>query len=147
MEHSIAHWRSCASIGTRSGIRGGFFLRTHRAVCTCPKLPGPYQQAVYKERCAFLCHPSIRCGGQSEADSDCMVEKHHPDGLCGKSVVVTNNSSECILPGDGTCPTRSHSGCWSLLVDPLVAWKGCLLSSEVIFQPGRNGQSGLRRAA
>ena len=52
-----------------------------------------------------------------------MVEKPHSDGLCGKSVVVINNFSECISPGDGTCPTRFHSGCWSLLVDPRMGWR------------------------
>jgi hypothetical protein len=64
-----------------------------------------------------------------------MVEKPHPDGLCGKSVVVINNSSEYISPGDGTCPTRFHSGCWSLLVDPLMGWrKHTRLAGEVAIE-------------
>ncbi len=49
-----------------------------------------------------------------------MVEKPHLDDLCGKSLVVINNSSKYISPSDGACPTRFHSGCWSLLVDPLM---------------------------
>jgi hypothetical protein len=65
----------------------------------------------------------------------CMVEKPHPDGLCGKSVVVINNSSEYISPGDGTCPTRFHSGCWSLLVDPRMGWrKHTRLACEVALE-------------
>ena len=64
-----------------------------------------------------------------------MVENPHPDGLCGKLVVVINNSSEYILPGDGTCPTRFHSGCWSLLVDPLMGWrKHTRLAGEVALE-------------
>jgi hypothetical protein len=31
--------------------------------------------------------------------------------------------SEYISPGDGNCPTRFHSGCWSLLVDTLMGWR------------------------
>ncbi len=65
----------------------------------------------------------------------CMVEKPHSDGLCGKSVVVINNSSEYISPGDGTCPARFHSGCWSLLVDPLMGWcKHTRLAGEVALE-------------
>ena len=62
-----------------------------------------------------------------------MVEKPHPDDLCGKSVVVINNSSEYISPSDGTCPTRFHSGCWSLLVDPLMG-SGSVVECHIFRQ-------------
>jgi len=64
-----------------------------------------------------------------------MVEKPHPDGLCGKSVVVISNSSEYISLGDGTCPIRFNSGCWSLLVNPLMGWsKHTKLAGEVALE-------------
>jgi hypothetical protein len=52
-----------------------------------------------------------------------MVENPHPDGLCGKSVGVISNSTEYSSPCNGGRPTRFHSRCWSLLVDPLMGWR------------------------
>ena len=41
------------------------------------------------------------------------MEKPHPDGSCGKQVVVIDNSPEYISPCDGFCTNRSHYGFWS----------------------------------
>jgi hypothetical protein len=46
------------------------------------------------------------------------MEKPHPDGLCGKPVVVMDDFSEYISPDDGACPIRFYSRDRCLLVDP-----------------------------
>ncbi len=61
------------------------------------------------------------------------MEKPHPDGSCGKPVVVTDNSPEYISPCDRSCPIRSHNGYWSPLVDSLMG-SGSIVKCHIFLQ-------------
>ncbi len=61
------------------------------------------------------------------------MEKPHPDGLCGKPVVVMDDSPEHIPPDDSACPIRFYSGDRRLLVDPLMG-SGTIVECHIFLQ-------------
>ncbi len=61
------------------------------------------------------------------------MEKPHPEGSCGKPVVVIDNSPEYISPCDGSCLIWSHNGYWSPLVDSLMG-SGSIVKCHIFLQ-------------
>jgi hypothetical protein len=63
----------------------------------------------------------------------CSKEKPHPDGLCGKPVVVVDDSSYHISPDHDAFPIRFDSGDKCLLADPLMG-SGTIVECHIFLQ-------------
>ena len=69
------------------------------------------------------------------------MEKPHPDGSCGKPIVVTDNSPEYISPCDGSWQPRlmsvvNRQGVKDTRLEGEVALE---FSTDIVFPPYRTG--------